>query len=257
MSDWASQAGRFYTQAGEPAYEVPAKKGGMRPTTIRDAKALNLVPSVTTIISAAARPGLDIWKQQQVLMAALTATRKEQETDADFIRRIMADSQEQAKKAAERGTEIHGAIESSFADRIWDTSEHFDKVVEVRRAVHGWFGVQAWLPEKSFAHDMGYGGKVDLHSPSCVIDIKTKDSLDGLKLYDEHLMQLAAYAQGLGLVKGLDWPRCGIMFVNRNKPEATIMEASQDELWRGWRAFCALHTYWCAINQFTAIKVAA
>jgi hypothetical protein len=62
----------WYDRHGRPCYEVMSKPGVMRPTTLRDARKLNLVPSVTNIIRCAAAPGLEIWKQQQVMMAALT-----------------------------------------------------------------------------------------------------------------------------------------------------------------------------------------
>jgi hypothetical protein len=99
----------WYTRDGEPAYEVPAAKGGMRPTTLRDARKLNLVPSVTTIIRCAAAPGLELWKANQLMMAALTLPRRDGEAEKDWLSRVVQDSKEQARKAAARGTAIHAA----------------------------------------------------------------------------------------------------------------------------------------------------
>ena len=50
----------WYKQDGSPCYEVPYAdpKKGMRSTTIRDARKLNLVPSVTTILQVMDKPGL-------------------------------------------------------------------------------------------------------------------------------------------------------------------------------------------------------
>jgi len=60
-------------------YTVEAKKGGQRNTTLRDARTMNLVPSVTTILNIAAKPALLAWMQQQVLYAALTLPRRPDE----------------------------------------------------------------------------------------------------------------------------------------------------------------------------------
>ena len=52
-------------------YTVPAKNGEPRATTLRDAKKMGLLPSVTTIMKAAASPGLEQWKMNQMMLAAL------------------------------------------------------------------------------------------------------------------------------------------------------------------------------------------
>ena len=69
----ASESNHWYTQDGEPQYTVPSKKDGSpRATTLRDARTMALVPSVTTVLNMAAKPALTAWLQQQVLYAALT-----------------------------------------------------------------------------------------------------------------------------------------------------------------------------------------
>ena len=64
----ASESNHWYTRNGVPQYTVEAKKGGQRNTTLRDARAMGLVPSVTTILNIIAKPGLTLWLQQQVLL---------------------------------------------------------------------------------------------------------------------------------------------------------------------------------------------
>jgi hypothetical protein len=68
----AAESLHWYDRDGKPAYTVKAKDGSDRPATLRDARKLNLVPSVTTIIRCAAAPGLELWKANQLMMAALT-----------------------------------------------------------------------------------------------------------------------------------------------------------------------------------------
>ena len=60
-SKYTSEAGHWYTQTGIPMYTIVGKNGKERNTTLADAKKLNLVPSVTTVLSLLAKPGLENW----------------------------------------------------------------------------------------------------------------------------------------------------------------------------------------------------
>ena len=108
---------------GKPQYTVQAKDGKDRPTTLRDARKMNLVPSVTTVMKVAAKPGLDVWKNEQLLLAALTLPRAPDESEKDFIARVVADSKETAKRAAERGTRVHESIERWYGGALAVTSD--------------------------------------------------------------------------------------------------------------------------------------
>ena len=244
----AAESTHWYTREGEPMYTVTAKNGNQRPTTLRDARALNLVPSVTTVLNVAAKPGLELWKQRQLLLAALTLPRNENEAEGDYLERIMRDSKEEGKSAADRGTEIHASIQSFYEERPHDFHEHvyaFD--TEITQA----FGQQFWIAERSFSHELGYGGKVDLHcvqGKGIVLDIKTKefDDKDKVDAYDEHLMQLSAYRVGLGLPEA----QCANVFVSRTVPGLTkIVEWTESDLQRGFRMFCHLLNFWQERNQ--------
>ena len=106
----ASESQHWYDRQGNPMYTVIGKNGKERNTTLRDARTMNLVPSVTTILNVAAKPALNVWLQRQVLMAALTLPKRAEETEEEWIARIMSDSKEEGKEAANRGTEIHASI---------------------------------------------------------------------------------------------------------------------------------------------------
>src|SRR6266576_1528215 len=98
----ASESQHWYTRDGSPCYEVQAKNGNLRPATLADARKLDLVPSVSLILKCAAAPGLEQWKLRQMLHAALTLPRHDGETLDEFSERVISDSQEQGKKAAQR-----------------------------------------------------------------------------------------------------------------------------------------------------------
>jgi hypothetical protein len=243
----ASESNHWYTRDGVPMYTVEAAKGGQRATTLRDARKLNLVPSVTTILNVAAKPGLTQWLQKQVLLAALTLPRMKDEPEDEFIARIIDDSKEQGRAAADAGTEIHASIQGFYEGQ--PVSRHQEHITGCTRAISDVFGLHGWIAERAFGHELGFGGKVDLHSPQgVVIDIKTKEFGDPAKVdaYDEHLMQLAAYRVGLGMPEA----RCANVFVSRSVPGLTrLVEWSQEDLARGWKMFVALLNFWQLKNQ--------
>jgi len=242
---------------GAPQYTVVAKDGSNRPTTLRDARKMNLVPSVTTVMKVAAKPGLDVWKNEQLLLAALTLPRKPEETEKEFIARVVADSKETGKRAAEAGTRIHESIERYYAGdknvEHPEAAKAFEEMVFNHFQTHPF---QPWETEVSFSSNMGFGGKVDLYTRrdeaapvGIVLDAKTKDfgPDDKIDAYDENLMQLAAYRHGLDLPHA----RCANVFVSRTHVGLVkIHEWSEEDLQRGWKMFQALLEFWKLKNNF-------
>jgi hypothetical protein len=228
---------------------VEAKKGGQRNTTLRDARTMNLVPSVTTILSVAAKPALTAWLQQQVLLAALTLPRRTDEPEKEYVDRIINDSKEQGRSAADAGTDIHASIQGYYEGR--STGKHQESVRACTYAIDSWAGLRTWVSERAFAHEAGFGGKCDLYSEAdggFVADIKTKEFTDPTKVdgYDEHLMQLSAYRVGLGIPKA----RCANVFVSRSVPDLIVVrEWSLEDLDRGWEMFVHLLQFWQLKNS--------
>ena len=247
----ASESNHWYTKDGVPQYTVPSKKDGLpRATTLRDARTMDLVPSVTTILNMAAKPALIAWLQQQVLYAALTLPRRPDEPEKEYIERIINDSKEQGRSAADAGTAIHASIQGFYEDK--PTGKHQESVDACTKAITEHFGEAIWISERSFSHEFGFGGKCDLFCAStinAVVDIKTKEFTDPKKVegYDEHLMQLAAYRVGLGIPMA----RCANVFVSRNVPNLVVVkEWSEEDLVRGWKMFLSLLEFWQLKNQF-------
>ena len=110
-----SKSQHWYDRDGNAVFEVPkAKGGGTRPTTIADARKLNLYPSVTTVLSVLAKPSLDDWKLQQVAERAYSNPPQDGEEPSSYSRRIIDGAFEQVGEAADLGTRIHAAIEAHF-----------------------------------------------------------------------------------------------------------------------------------------------
>ena len=195
---FTSESGHWYTQDGEPMYTIIGANGRERNTTLRDAKTLGLVPSVTTIIGMIAKPSLENWKINQALNSALSLERYEDESLESFTYRCKLDSKKISLDAAKEGTKIHAQIEKGFLGKSKN---------KIYKSIQSWlddnYPGEEWIAEDSFCAKSGYGGKIDLYSKSGIfIDFKTKDNLEGKDpaklVYDEHGMQLSAYAQGCG-----------------------------------------------------------
>jgi len=207
-----SESGHWYAQDGEPMYTIIGANGKERNTTLRDAKNLGLVPSVTTIMGMIAKPALENWKMNQLINSVLTLEKKDSESDKAYTYRCMEDSKKVGIKASEEGTRIHALIEKGFLGK---------SKTKPYKVIKKWldenFPDEEWIAEDSFCADLGYGGKIDLYSKSGIfIDFKTKDNLEGKDparlVYDEHGMQLSAYAQGCGFI---NLPKRVSIFVDR------------------------------------------
>lgn len=241
----------WYTRDGAPCYQQTTAKGGLRATSLADARKLGLIPSVTTVLSVVEKPALTNWKVEQGILAALTLTRNPGEGDRDFLARVMVDSKQQGKAAAEEGTRIHDACESAMKGAGYPL-QYVEHVIAARTELDRLFpDVSDWIAEASFGHASGYGGKVDLHSPSTgiVVDYKTKDGdfSDGKKLnYDQHI-QLAAYQRGLLLPVNV----CANIFVSRTHPGAVASHVWKlDDVTHGWAMFEASLALWKTQKKF-------
>ncbi len=246
-----AESQHWYSRTGEPCYQQTTTKGGLRATSLADARKMGLVPSVTTVLSVLAKPALTTWMVQQGILAALTLTRNPGESDNDFLARVMFDSKQQGKAAAEEGTRIHDACECALKGEHYP-AQYAKHVAAAACELERLFPtVHDWVAEASFGHESGYGGKVDLHSPSTgiVVDYKTKDGdfSDGKKLdYDQHY-QLAAYQRGLNLPANV----CANIFVSRTHPGKVASHVwTVDSVNHGWEVFDAALTTWKRLKKF-------
>ena len=244
MKENTSESGHWYLPDGSPAYRIVGKNGKERNSTVKDAREHGLLPSVTTIIGCASKPALDVWKQQQAILSALTLPRLEGESEEDWLSRVVSDSKETAKQAAERGTQIHGVIEAFYEGIYIPELPPYVRAVE--NAINEHFGSQLWISEKSFAYG-GFGGKCDLVAKSgFVVDFKTTEKdLDKLDYFFDHQMQLSAYRQGFEMPKA----RCAIVYVNALQNKAKLVEIPEDDLRIGWECFTHLLAFYRAKNK--------
>jgi hypothetical protein len=257
QDDWASEGGHWYdASTGEAKYTIVGKNGNVRNTTLRDARTMNLVPSVTTIAQVEAKPQLTNWLVQQGMLACLTLPRLPGEEDTAFMARALEDSKQQTRKAAERGSYLHGLMEQSFRDDIarYNNEDDARYIEPVFHWIKDRFPGYTWSVERTIPTHLGYGGKIDLTgtkpgAPPATVDYKFKSYSDPTKkfAYPEYATQLAAYTQALYGTFGV----CVNLFVSSDVPGLiTPHEWDNVDLCFGWAAFQAMQKLWQARKRF-------
>ena len=259
----------WYDRQGRLCYQQRSRGGTYRDTTLRDARAQNLVPSVSEILRVIAKPGLEAWKEKQHALAALTLPEQDRMgEDATRLAKIRQDAQKQVIEAAAEGAKIHDAIEKHFKGERYDVryeqhvrgavaalSQHFAEVCD-------------WESERSFCHPRGFGGRVDIFSRSArtVGDIKSRDFGPEKLARDlafEQYVQLAAYAEGLDLCRtARPAPRHRVelvtepavlfsLFVSRTHPGLALVHPWEPEkCLRGLRQFYGAFDVFCGQRDF-------
>lgn len=192
-----------------PMYELPKKSGdGMKKVTLREARELNLKPSITSVLSIINKPGLEAWKQEQAILSALTLPKLPDEPLDDFVQRVLEDMEAQSEKARLFGSNIHRAIETYFNDEpippeMTDYLKYFSEwadkeIVEV-------YGSEVIVGDEQ----LGVAGRLDLLCNLntygySVVDFKSqgikKDKI-GIKqpqFHKDWALQLAAYSHCVG-----------------------------------------------------------
>lgn len=246
------EGGHWYTREGKPMYQIEKKGGGFRPVNLAWDRKLNPIPSVTTILQVVAKPQLNKWKENQMMLAALTLGKEPDEPDDVFCKRIREDAFRQVDVAAAKGTAIHDAVEQYFKGEVIP-GEYVDDVAGILGEIERIYPeIDDWVAEKSFAHPIGFGGRVDLHSPSTgvVVDFKGKDGdfSDGKRLaYDQH-WQLGAYQVGLNLSAPAE---CANIFFSRTHPgKAYGHKWNVGEVVEGWRIFNSALGLWKLLKKY-------
>jgi len=212
----AERLSHWYRHIGEgkvePAFEVPRKDGkGMKAVTLREARELNLWPSVTNILGVLNKPALNDWRVEQGILAALTLPRQPDEGIDAFVKRVVVDMDAQSSTARDFGTAIHAAIEAELTRPGYRPEPEVDEFMKsfrdwAARNIIEIHGAEILVGDPV----LGFGGKMDLDCTlrdigRAIVDFKTQRiKRNGKELnptfYDEWALQLAAYRRARTLV---------------------------------------------------------
>jgi len=198
----------WYLRDGRAFHEIAKKDGsGNRAVTLADARKVLAFPSVTNVLGVLAKPGLDAWKIEQGIMAALTLPRQADEPLDAFARRVVTDMGEQVEKAADLGSAIHNACEVYALNKEKPTDA---KLLGLFGPWQKWFDENVErigsIEQTYVHHEHGYAGRVDMVALIkgigwAVVDFKTQKIKRSAKgepkpaFYETWPLQLAAYQQ--------------------------------------------------------------
>jgi len=217
--------------------------------TLRDARKEVLVPSVTTVLKEKSNPGLDAWKREQMLLAALTLPEIEGESTDDRIKRIISDSEEHSRTAAETGDIIHKLIERGIGGEQVRLEEYPDVIAQGVRKTLSWLyemkSVTEYLEQAFVSMEYGYGCRVDwagtVNGIKTVIDFKTQGTKPGGKTakYPTWCYQLAA--NGMAMPKAYEkaYENYINIIISSTEPERPIEIKiwSAADIQNGWDVF--------------------
>jgi len=253
MKLFSPDSAHWYHRDGVACHTVLSTKGDPRPTTLRDARKLGLLPSVTNILGVIAKPELTAWLQEQAVMAALTLPRIAGETEDAFAKRVVEDSLTTRDGAADFGTAFHHG-----AERVAHTLEVDPQhpAAEWLRHYRDWYQANAlslhWTENVLVDQGWGYAGTADLLIDHPVhgltlVDFKTTKLKPGVRFtpYKAWCYQLAAYRAALlpslsgGMTSG-EPVRCMNLIVNSCEPSVPMEHLwTEAEMEVGWCAFQA------------------
>lgn len=198
------ESGHWYDRDGNPRHFVDKKNGdGQRPTTITDGRKNGWFPSVTTILKIMDKPALTAWKIDQAVNAVLTCPRLANEPLDDFKKRVLtieADQEQEAAKARDMGTTLHGIMESMAKnEKLTPEQEQLLPYV-----VPAFNHISSLCPGSVAIEEVvvgdGYAGKVDYigldyNDAELIVDFKTVTNLPTKAPWPEAVMQLSAYSK--------------------------------------------------------------
>lgn len=248
MKLFHSENAHWYKPTGEPLHTVLSAKGEPRPTTLRDARKLGLLPSVTNVLGVIHKPELVEWKMTQAVLAALTLPRLEGEGEDAFAKRVVEDAQSRVKTAVEFGSAFHAGAEQVAKTLEVDQASPYVNWLNLHRT---WFQANVlrvlWTERTLVNNDLGYAGTADLlieHQAHglCLVDYKTQGVKPGNepRAYSSWCLQLAAYRHAIGKPMA-----CVSLIVNSTEPAEPVEHVwEEDELKAGLESFEAALTIW-------------
>lgn len=186
----------WYYPDGTPCHKLKAKGEtvdgtGMRNVDVRDALELGLYPSVTNALGVVYKPGLELWKQNQLVLAALDySASRSSDTYVSAPREqqaawIIARANEPSDRGKDMGTRMHKAIDLWLKRKFTELTHIDEDIADFLDGFVMWFnssGIEATKSEVAKASEFyGFGGTFDLfgnipHAEGEVpVDWKTQD----------------------------------------------------------------------------------
>lgn len=166
----------------------------------------------------------------------------------DYFNRIKSTTSDRMDIAPTAGTNFHTLLNDRIHLRKSGTAAESAIVDNVFATLIKETGETGWLGETNFITDR-YAGQIDCHNYHYIVDFKTKSSggfKPGKMVYDDHVIQLAAYRAGIGSTA-----MCANLFVDLQTGETDLHFHEESELERGLGIFNACIDIWYLKNRVT------
>ena len=186
--------GHYYDKQGRPHFDVGPTK----------AKKEGYLFSVNEQFRMLSKPGLEIWKENELAKAAFHEPPRDEESEAEFVRRVKGARYARTSGAADLGTNVHQEIENILegSKELEDVPDHLypyvaPAIVYIRKKGF----VIEHIEKVVVSEDHTFAGTCDLIGKTkggqpFVADWKTKKSQANKPFapYDENRWQIASYA---------------------------------------------------------------
>lgn len=224
---------------------------------------LDLLPSSTNIISVKAKPGLDNYKTEQAIMAAITLPRLNGETEDAFAERVVIDMDQHRVAAAEFGSRIHKYCEQFHLGDTTKDPELEPYVSDYKR----WFSENVkeviWAERVLINEKVGYAGTADAlfllnDERKALSDIKTQNIKkvptktkgpvkNDPAFYKEWQYQLVSYGKCLEVEPDA---YLSIVIDSMEPGPCHIKEWPASGHKKAWRSFLACCWLWCEDKDY-------
>lgn len=254
-------------KTGKPCHYQPKKKGGgLRPTTIADARKLGLLPSVSTILGALHKEKLVQKMMEKIILTMQQVVLKDDgyihaRDDAGLVADIKEAAFADWGAAQDLGTRIHKAIELNMGPAgLVPEDDLAPYVLPAVKAVND-LGLKVAASEAVVVNAAeGYAGTTDLvgwvEGKEAVLDFKSTKTTPGKPVegWDSQVMQLAAYHHAYwgDLPRMVENERRAYnVYISTNEPgRVDVLKRTADELADGYEAFLHVCGIWRYLNNY-------
>ncbi len=248
------ESSRWYRFDGKSIKTITGAKGQEVKYNLSHAKKnKNGLPSVTTIIGdILAKPGLNKWKEEQILLASLTLPRKEGESSDQWVERIREDAWEYTKSTIDTGKKVHADISNYYKHGYAPGLDISIKAIFALDKMIAENNISIIQTEEGFANnEKGFGGTPDLilleqNQKGSLIDIKTTDLSKYKTPYMEWGLQIAAYKNGLYLSDVI----CVELIIDRSTGDFIFHYWDDNEIEKYWKMFSFLLEFWFLMKDY-------
>lgn len=251
---FAEKKSHYYLRDGTPLFEVPnlSKPGQMRPANKTDARKLDAIPSVTTIMRVINKDGINIWEKQNLMLSALTLPDndwviRDGESHYDVARRIVVEAERLQDSAPNLGSAIH-ALLAQYSKHRERTND--PELMAIMAPAYDWFDENILevigCEERVIGDD--YAGTYDLLAivkghGRVLVDWKSQKIKAKPVHYWDWCAQLSAYSKLLGA------EQCMSIVIGTNTPMVDVKLWNSDDINLGLEYFNAAKIIWRIQNR--------